>query len=69
MYYIFFIHSSISDHLGCFHLLAIINKAAVNLVCMYLFKLKFLFFADTYPEVELLDPFVFNLEEHPYCFP
>jgi hypothetical protein len=32
MYHIFCIHSSVEGHLGCFHLLAIINKAAMNIV-------------------------------------
>jgi hypothetical protein len=32
MYYIFCIHSSVEGHLGSFQLLAIINKAAMNLV-------------------------------------
>ena len=31
MYHIFFIHSSVSGHLGCFHALAIVKSAAVNI--------------------------------------
>ena len=32
MYHIFFIHSSVEGHLGCFQFLAIMNKAAMNIV-------------------------------------
>ena len=31
MYHIFFIHSSVGSYLGCFHVLAIVNSATVNI--------------------------------------
>ena len=42
MSHILFIHSSVSERLGCFHDLAIVNSAAVDIEgCMYHFELRF----------------------------
>ena len=41
MYHIFFFYSSIDGHLGCFHILAIVNSASVNTGVHILFELRF----------------------------
>ena len=53
MCHIFFVHSSVDGHLGCFHILAL-----VNIACKYIFKNLFSFLLDIYPEVGLLDHMV-----------
>ena len=41
MYHSFFIYSSLDGHLGCFHVLAIVNSGTVNIGFMCLLELRF----------------------------
>ena len=59
MCHIFFIHSSVDGHFGCFHVLAIVNRAVKRVMYhIFLFKLVFSFSLYKCPEVELLDNIV-----------
>ena len=57
IYYILFIHSSINEHLHCFHILAIkyIYILPCTQGCRYLFELVVWFSLDKHPEMEFLD--------------
>ena len=56
MYHIIFIHLSVDGHLGYFHVLGIVNSAAVNIGVHLSFKLWFSL--DVCPGVGLMDHMV-----------
>ena len=72
MYHSFFIHSSVSGYLDCFHVLAIVNSAAVNTGVHVSFSV--LIFSGCMPRsgiAGLYGGFIpsFFLKESPYCLP
>ena len=58
MYHIFLIHSSVNGHLNCFHVLATVNCAAMNIGAYVSFQ-KLCFSLDICPGVGLLNYMVY----------
>ena len=51
----YFLYPSVSEHLGYFHILAMVSNTVRNI---YLFELVFLFALGKYPEMDMLDHMV-----------
>ena len=70
--YFFFIHLSMNGHFDCFHTLAIISNAVMNMKVYMSFWISVLMFLDKYSEVQkpiILQFYSKFSEEFPYCFP
>ena len=74
MDHIFFIRSSLDEHLGCFHVLAIVNSAAMNIGVHVSFQIGVFTFSGYMPRGEIAGSYsgsIFRFLRNcfPYCFP
>ena len=70
MYQNFFIHSSVDGHLGCFHVLAIVNSATMNNGIQVYFSI--LISSGYMPRSEIAGSyggFIPSVKESPYHLP
>ena len=72
MYHNFFIYSSVDGHLGCFHVLAIVNSIAINNGIHVSFSI--LVSSGYMPKSEIAGSYggfipSYFLKESPYCLP
>ena len=54
----FFIHSSVDGHIGCFHLLVIVNSAAMNIGVHVSFQIRVFIFSGYMPRSRITGPYV-----------
>ena len=74
MYHSFFIHSSVDGHLGCFHVLAVVNSAEINIRVHVSFRI--VVFSGYMPSNEIAEsrgsfipPPPLFFKKSPYCSP
>ena len=57
MYHMFFIHSSVDEQLGCFYVLAIVNRPVMNIVLHVCFWIRVFVFSKYMPRSGIAGPY------------